>query len=131
MVIGDKLKKLREDRNMTQGDVFDRTGLLRVYLSRLENGRTTPSVDTLEKLAAAYEIPMYQLFVEEGAHVEKPDLPGLDFHPPRKPSKQEDSELRQFAKAWSHMSPRHRLILLQLAAKLARHPRKTSKSRSV
>jgi hypothetical protein len=39
-----------------------RTGLLRCYISRVENGHTVPSVDTLEKLARALEIPMYQLF---------------------------------------------------------------------
>jgi transcriptional regulator with XRE-family HTH domain len=130
MVIGDKLKKLREERNMTQGDVFEKTGLLRVYLSRLENGRTTPSVDTLEKLAAAYEIPMYQLFVEEGTRVEKPDIPGVKFGRPKNPSKQQDKELRQFAKAWSRMNERQRMLLYQLAAKLARHPRKSSKNRA-
>jgi transcriptional regulator with XRE-family HTH domain len=64
MVIADKLKALREQKNMSQGDVEKRTGLLRCYISRVENGHTVPSVDTLEKMARALEVPMYRLFYE-------------------------------------------------------------------
>ena len=64
MVIGDRLKQLRESKNLSQGDIEKRTGLLRVYVSRVENGHTVPSVETLEKMARALEVPMYQLFHE-------------------------------------------------------------------
>ncbi len=57
MVIGDKLKELRETKNLSQGDIEKRTGLLRCYISRVENGHTVPSVDTLEKMARALELP--------------------------------------------------------------------------
>jgi transcriptional regulator with XRE-family HTH domain len=56
MVIGERLKDLREQKKMSQGDVEKRTGLLRWYISRVENGHTVPSVDTLEKMARALEI---------------------------------------------------------------------------
>ena len=59
MVIGDKLKELRETKEFSQGDIEKRTGLLRCYISRVENGHTVPSVDTLEKMARALEVPMY------------------------------------------------------------------------
>jgi len=59
MVIGDKLKALRAQKNLSQGDIEKRTGLLRCYISRVENGHTVPAVDTLEKLAAALEVPLY------------------------------------------------------------------------
>jgi transcriptional regulator with XRE-family HTH domain len=49
---------------LSQGDVEKRTGLLRVYVSRIENGHTVPSVQTLEKLARVLEIPLYQFFYE-------------------------------------------------------------------
>jgi transcriptional regulator with XRE-family HTH domain len=62
MVIGNRLKELRESKNFSQGDVEKRTGLLRCYISRVENGHTVPAVETLEKLARALEVPMYQLF---------------------------------------------------------------------
>jgi transcriptional regulator with XRE-family HTH domain len=62
MVIGDRLKELREAKKLSQGDIEKRTGLLRCYISRVENGHTVPSIDTLEKLARALEVPMYRLF---------------------------------------------------------------------
>ena len=52
MVIGDKLKTLREQKNMSRGDIEKRTGLLRCYVSRVENGHTVPSpMNALEKIA--------------------------------------------------------------------------------
>jgi len=64
MVIGDRLRELREQKNLSQGDIEKRTGLLRCYISRVENGHTVPAIETLEKLARALEIPMYQLFYD-------------------------------------------------------------------
>ena len=74
MIIGTRLKKLREERNLSQGDIEKRTGLLRCYISRVENGHTVPSLETLERLAAALELPLYQLFFEGD---EAPPLPNL------------------------------------------------------
>src|SRR5580692_2049095 len=74
MVISDRLRQLREDKKLSQGDVEKRTGLLRCYISRVENGHTVPAVETLEKLARAFEIPLYQLFYEGE---EPPKLPNL------------------------------------------------------
>jgi transcriptional regulator with XRE-family HTH domain len=64
MVIGDRLRQLREDQNLSQGDIEKRTGLLRCCISRVENGHTVPAVETLEKFARALEVPVYQLFYE-------------------------------------------------------------------
>jgi transcriptional regulator with XRE-family HTH domain len=64
MVIGDRLKDLRESKNMSQGEIEKRTGLLRCYISRVENGHTVPAIETLEKMARALEVPLYQLFYE-------------------------------------------------------------------
>jgi transcriptional regulator with XRE-family HTH domain len=64
MVIGDRLKKLRESKDLSQGDIEKRTGLLRCYVSRVENNHTVPAVETLEKMARALEVPMYRLFHE-------------------------------------------------------------------
>ena len=74
MVIGDRLKSLRESKDLSQGDIEKRTGLLRCYISRVENNHTVPSVDTLEKLARALEVPMYQLFYEGDEPPKLPDL---------------------------------------------------------
>ena len=43
MVISDRLRELRESKNLSQGDIERRTGLLRCYLSRVENGHTVPA----------------------------------------------------------------------------------------
>jgi transcriptional regulator with XRE-family HTH domain len=64
MVIGDRLKELRESKELSQGDIEKRTGLLRCYISRVENGHTVPAVATLEKMARALEVPMYSSFMK-------------------------------------------------------------------
>ena len=74
MIIGDRLRELREGKKLSQGDIEKRTGLLRCYISRVENGHTVPAIETLEKLARALEIPLYQLFYEGE---EPPKLPHL------------------------------------------------------
>ena len=74
MIIGDRLRELREEKKLSQGDVEKRTGLLRCYVSRVENGHTVPAVETLEKLARAFEVPLYQLFYEGK---EPPQVPSL------------------------------------------------------
>ena len=48
MIIGDRLREMREEKKLSQGDVEKRTGLLRCYISRVENGHTVPAVETLE-----------------------------------------------------------------------------------
>ena len=77
MIIGDRLRELREEKHLSQGDIEKRTGLLRCYISRVENGHTVPSIETLEKLARALERPLYHLFYD-GA--EPPQLPNLPKH---------------------------------------------------
>ena len=64
MIIGDRLRALREEKKLSQGDIEKRTGLLRCYISRVENGHTVPAIETLEKLARALECPLYQLFYD-------------------------------------------------------------------
>ncbi len=74
MMIADRLRVLREEKHLSQGDVEKRTGLLRCYISRVENGHTVPAIETLEKMARALEIPMYQLFYDGEEPPKIPDL---------------------------------------------------------
>lgn len=76
MVIGERLRELREQKKMSQGDVEKKTGLLRCYISRVENGHTVPAVPTLEKLARAFEVPMYKLFYDG---TEPPQPPSISM----------------------------------------------------
>jgi transcriptional regulator with XRE-family HTH domain len=120
MVIGDRLKELRESKNFSQGDIEKRTGLLRCYISRVENGHTVPAVETLEKLARALEVPMYQLFHdgEAAASVRKLKLPN-------------DSEewgtagatadyFAKLRRLLAKMEPDNQKLLLHMAQKVAR-----------
>ena len=74
MIIGDRLRALREEKKLSQGDIEKRTGLLRCYISRVENGHTVPAIETLEKMARALEVPLYHLFYDGE---EPPKLPNL------------------------------------------------------
>jgi transcriptional regulator with XRE-family HTH domain len=63
--IGATIRDFRLQRGMSQGDIEKRTGLLRCYLSRVENGHTVPSLDTLQKIAISLEMPLSQFFSDE------------------------------------------------------------------
>ena len=74
MLIGARLRQLREQKQMSQGDIEERTGLLRCYVSRVENGHTVPSLETLERFAGVLDVPLYQLFF---SGEEAPSTPSL------------------------------------------------------
>ena len=122
MVIGTRLRKLRDEKNLSQGDIEKRTGLLRCYISRVENGHTVPSIETLERLASALEIPLYQLFYEGD---EPPPLPNLSK---RRTTEElaldevSEKEMRFFDKVkrlLGRISEKDRQLLLYMAQKLA------------
>lgn len=117
MVIGDKLKTLREQKDLSQGDMEKRTGLLRCYISRVENGHTVPSVDTLEKMARALEVPMYRLFTDD-VYVKAPNIPA-EFIPRRAANPEQERLLRSFAKLFARMDEKSRGLLIHMAAKMA------------
>jgi transcriptional regulator with XRE-family HTH domain len=116
MVIGDKLKQIRGTKKLSQGDIEKRTGLLRCYISRVENGHTVPSVDTLEKLARALEVPMYRLFTDE-TKIEKPKVSFSKAGSARETRL--EAKLRPFVKALSRMKEKDQRMLLHIAAKMA------------
>jgi transcriptional regulator with XRE-family HTH domain len=64
MNIGPRLRALRKEKKLSQGDIQKRSGLLRPYLSRVENGHTIPTVETLGRIAKALEVPLYELFYD-------------------------------------------------------------------
>jgi transcriptional regulator with XRE-family HTH domain len=119
MVIGDRLRELREVKMLSQGDIEKRTGLLRCYISRVENGHTVPSVDTLEKLARALEVPMYQLF-HSGAvssDVRKTKLENDDGWGMTGKNR---TYLSHLVKALSQMTSADRKLLLAMAHKVSK-----------
>jgi transcriptional regulator with XRE-family HTH domain len=122
MIIGDRLRELREAKKLSQGDIEKRTGLLRCYISRVENGHTVPAIETLEKMAQALEIPLYQLF-HDGK--ELPVLPSLLE---RKSSGEnvwgstgKDARfLMKFRRLLSKANEEDRKLVLYMAQKMAR-----------
>src|SRR5438876_11719064 len=77
MNIGETIRNYRLQKGMSQGDIEKRTGLLRCYLSRVENGHTIPSLDTLAKIAGAMELPLSQFFSDSGYTYGSKGLPQL------------------------------------------------------
>ena len=62
-------------KKFSQGDVEKRTGLLRCYISRVENSHTVPAVERLEKFARALEVLMHQIFYDGEEAPKLPNLP--------------------------------------------------------
>lgn len=113
MLVGERLRALREQKNLSQGHIEKLTGLLRSYVSRVENGHTVPSLDTLEKWARALDIPLYQTFYEgENPPTQGPEANGL--------SRAETRYLAQLRKALSRTGAGDRKLLMAMARKMAK-----------
>jgi transcriptional regulator with XRE-family HTH domain len=120
MVVGERIKAIRESKKLSQGDVEKLTGLIRCYTSRVENGHTVPSIATLEKYARALEIPLYRLFYESEEPPWKPKLPPAESAEPMWGAKGNGrDELRRLVKALSQMDARQRKLLLGMAQRMA------------
>ncbi len=110
MKIGSTIRDYRLENGLSQGDIEKRTGLLRCYLSRVENGHTIPSLDTLTKIAQALELPLAQFFTENGARAETPAV------------KVSDDELRfltQIRRYSANLNESDRKLLLAMVKKFA------------
>jgi transcriptional regulator with XRE-family HTH domain len=62
MDIGPRLRQLREQKGLSQFDIEEATGLQRTYVSRVENSRIVPSLETLHRFASALDMPVHRLF---------------------------------------------------------------------
>jgi transcriptional regulator with XRE-family HTH domain len=121
MIIGDRLRILRDEKHLSQRDIQKRTGLFPCYISRVECGHTVPAVETIEKFARGLEVPIYQLFYDG------------DQPPPnnitRQASKNRKDEygatgkqarlLDKFRKLLGQMDQRDRNVLLATAKRMA------------
>jgi transcriptional regulator with XRE-family HTH domain len=123
MLVGERLREVRESKNLSQGDIEERTGLIRCYTSRVENGHTVPLVQTLEKYARAREVPLYRLFYKGNASPKKPHLLETQIQAEWGARGKERNELRSFARALARMNNRQRRLLLEMATGMARRTR--------
>jgi transcriptional regulator with XRE-family HTH domain len=125
MSIGERIRKVREKKGLSQGDIERVTGLLRCYTSRVENGHTVPSLETLERFATALDIPLYQLFYQ-GEEV--PPTPNLSPRKSLEDLAEEDGKegmdarfLLKLKTLLGHITDSDRQMLLTMARKLATH----------
>jgi transcriptional regulator with XRE-family HTH domain len=126
MLIGERLRALREEKKFSQGVIEKRTGLLRCYISRVENGYTVPAVETLEKFARALEVPMYQLFYDGNGQPEPSDLAKRtkSGEPAWGSSGKDARNLAKFRRLLSRSDDADRKLLLFMARKMVK--RKTN-----
>jgi transcriptional regulator with XRE-family HTH domain len=114
MVIGDRVRRLRKRKHLSQGDIEKRTGLLRSCISRLENGHAIPALHTLEKVARALEVPLFRLFTDN-PRARKPRIPKAKIAKDKR-----DREQEPFVKALSHMGDKQIQLLFHMASLMAR-----------
>jgi transcriptional regulator with XRE-family HTH domain len=107
--IGTTIRDFRLQRGMSQGDIEKRTGLLRCYLSRVENGHTVPSLETLQKIAAALDLPLSQFFAEDPVK----EVPGMSLN------EEEIRFLTQIQRYSAHLGESDRRLLLAMVRKFA------------
>ena len=110
MNIGTTIRGYRLQRGMSQGDIEKKTGLLRCYLSRVENGHTVPSLETLQKIAKALDLKLSEFFAEE---VIGRDMGGLNL------GEEEIRFLTQVQRYSAHLGDSDRRLLLAMVRKFA------------
>jgi transcriptional regulator with XRE-family HTH domain len=130
MIIGDRLRALREERNLSQGHIQKRTGLLRCYISRLENDHTVPALETLEKMARALEMPLYQLFCDGPEQPQSPNaVKGKTTAQGLWGSSGKDARpLSKLQQLLGRISENDRKLLMLLAQKLAGASKRKSRN---
>lgn len=107
--IGTTIRGFRLQKGMSQGDIEKRTGLLRCYLSRVENGHTVPSLETLQKIAAALDLPLSHFFAEDPIK----DVPGMSL------SADDIRFLTQVQRYSANLTESDRRLLLAMVRKFA------------
>jgi transcriptional regulator with XRE-family HTH domain len=112
MNIGETIRNFRLQKALSQGDIEKRTGLLRCYLSRVENGHTIPSLDTLAKIANAMDVPLASFFSDhESDGNGNRNLPQL--------SDDQVRFLNQVRRYSSGLNESDRKLVLQMVKKMA------------
>lgn len=123
MLIGERIRTLREQKGLSQGDIEKASGLLRCYISRVEHGHTVPALETLERFAAALDVPLYRLFYVGDDPPKTPNLtPRRTLEELAQETGNEGSEARFLLKLKGlvgHMVEADRAFLLDFAKRLA------------
>ena len=111
MNLGESIQKLRREKGLSQGEMQKRTGILRSYLSRVENGHTVPSFATLQHLASAMEVTLADFFPSEGGR------------PPSTRAESASDYLQELKNYLPQLSSEQRRELLEMVKEMARSVR--------
>jgi transcriptional regulator with XRE-family HTH domain len=117
--IGIRIRDLRRRRGLSQRDLQQRAGLMRCYISRLENGHTVPTLEILERLAAALDLPLYWLFHEAEEPVDDLSF-GHGIEGPVQDTMWRDTRfLRKLKSLWRRMTDHDREMVMAIASRMA------------
>jgi transcriptional regulator with XRE-family HTH domain len=64
-MIGSRIRAFRLDKGLTLSELARRAGVSKSLVSQIENSKANPTVETLRAIAAALEVPVFALFLEE------------------------------------------------------------------
>jgi transcriptional regulator with XRE-family HTH domain len=130
MFIGGRLRKVRQQKGLSQGDLEKASGLLRCYISRVENGHTLPSIETLEKFAAALDVPLYELFYEGEGPLQLTDRQALWELAHEPGAEQAEARfLLRVKQLAAGLGESDRSLLLDVAARLAGRSKRQGRTR--
>lgn len=120
MIIGERLRALREYKALSLADLEKRTGLLRYHISRIENGHAIPTLETLARFARAFELPLFHLVYEEDGPYQPPILPQSigSIENPAGLSKNEVRFVERLNLLIMQLPKRDRMLLLGLARRM-------------
>ena len=118
MIVGERIRALREEKKLTRGDLQERTGLQRTYIWRVENGYTVPAIETLEKFARGLDVPIYRFFYEGKGR--PPLVPVTESGGIWGAEGEEKKMMKRFQRLLGQMDESERSLLLYLADEMAR-----------
>lgn len=117
MLMGERLRALRAAKGLTQDTMERLTGIKRNQLSCYENCHFVPSLESLEKLAIAFRVPLWHLFY------------GTEARGHQKTGQSErDRFLSRLRALFARMDLRSRRLLLHMACGMAKKKRREKSS---
>ena len=125
MIVGERIRRLREEKQLTRGELQERTGLQRTYIWRVENGYTVPAIETLEKFARGLQVPIYKLFYDGK---KPPPLARIDGDSALWGAAGEAKKmLGKFRQVFARMDDAERSLVIYLAEEMARRKAERAK----
>ena len=118
MIVGERIRELREEKKLSRGDLQERTGLQRTYIWRVEHGYTVPAIETLEKFARGLEVPIYRFFY--AGRGRPPLVPVTESGGLWGAQGEQRKMLRRFQRCLGEMDEGQRSLLVYLAEEIAR-----------